>query len=110
MTAGARRVFIRLGEVPDSGRSQNHEDGHCEAGVSCYEADMRGGTIWIRSDGLDLEATRNKLAEARRQRRALFLVVGRVHGKGSDGEPVLLPESIEPLRGYSIEQVRVAGS
>lgn len=100
--------YLRLGAPPPSGRSANHEDGHCEAAVSSYEALLHGHTVWIRGDGLDLTATRNKLREAQQQERPVYVLTGRIAGSGSDGEPLLELREAKPLDGYSARSVQIA--
>jgi hypothetical protein len=109
LKASEHQIFyVRLGAPPPSGRSANHEDGHCEAAVSCYEALLRDQTVWIRGDGLDLAATRNKLREAQQQGRTVYVLTGRIVGSGSDGEPLLELHAAKLLDGYSARSVQVA--
>ncbi|MCC6468831.1 MAG: hypothetical protein IT563_10965 [Alphaproteobacteria bacterium] len=104
--AADKRFFLRLGPLPPEGRSQNRINGGLEAGVSCYEAVLCHGTIYIMADELRLEATRVKLAHARGK--DVSALAGKRRGTGSDGEPVVKVEAVKPLRGFSVGRIRVA--
>jgi hypothetical protein len=82
----ADEKFLRHGDLPESGRSFNHRDGHDEAGVSVYRL-TRVGRAWKLLDGYGAAIFAEK---------PTFVVTGKVlvddAGRdltGSDGEPLL---------------------
>lgn len=65
----------RYGKAPESGISQNYADGVAEAGLSLANIDGErecSSVIWFRD-------------------REVFSYTGILTGRGSDGEPVILP-------------------
>jgi hypothetical protein len=81
----SKLVYIRMGHPPATGRSQNGDDGTCEAGVSVYRAYQNGDRYLIDARNLDREST----CEIAFSHSPMFLAQGPVVGRGSDGEPVM---------------------
>ncbi|KQR22884.1 hypothetical protein [Deinococcus sp. Leaf326] len=79
-------VYLRLGELPEGGRSYNYREGHSEAGVSCYRAYQGKGVLYLDCvDGCDPMVMLGGSGATRKW----YIISGDVCGVGSDGEPVL---------------------
>ena len=100
--------FLRLGELPESGRSAKWKDGHTpwvslrgyEEGVSCFPASCTSGGHIL----LDLSDRLQKqfVMLVGLSGRTAYLIGGEVVGVGGDEEPVLrnayFHEALNPLR------------
>lgn len=90
----APKRWLRFGDIPASGRSKNHLTKEDEAGVSVYEA--------VEKDGVALPILPSLTASACVSlsgvlERKAHWVTGRVVGRGSDGETLLV--DAEEVRG-----------
>jgi len=78
------RTYVRLGRLPQGGRSRNHRDNYYEAGVSVYAAWMTDSTVYVDlrggvSVGVLMFSTASR-----------YEVAGvELDETGSDGEPLL---------------------
>lgn len=83
---GASPCYVRLGDLPASGRSRNHADGSNEAGVSVYHGEIlpTGEARPLPRHNAELCGLLTMLAE-----RPMYVVTGDEIGTGSDGEPLL---------------------
>lgn len=83
--AGGTQIYIRFGDIPESGCSYNHKDDHPEAGVSVYAAWLLpGNTVAIDLRGQDSLSAMFIISN-----RPACQVTGIVVATGSDGEPIL---------------------
>lgn len=85
----ASAQYVHFGRPPENGRSYDSVGDCTYAGVCCYPAILHGNRIRVIAVDLDLEATRNKLDQCRRENRPVYLLLGEVIGFGRDGEPIL---------------------
>lgn len=81
-------IFVRFGELPDSGRSKNYLTGELELGVSCYMALCKGSLVRVILPSVN---TKGLVSLSGVNNRPAYEVVGDVIGVGSDGEPLLHP-------------------
>ena len=83
----AKKIFIRSGKAPKSGKSRNFKDNSLEAGVSVYPAYKAGGKIIIDVRELDLASSMFILTRGA----DFYQIFGTELGvKGSDNEPLLI--------------------
>lgn len=96
-------LFIRFGELPQSGKSRNHLTEQDEAGVSVYEAvERKDGRIQVLLPRLDYSAC---VSLSGCIDRPAFIVHGEIVGYGSDGEPLL--RDCRVVRAIAKEELRV---
>lgn len=85
--ASGKDVFVRYGNIPESGRSYDNVSGSYEDGVSVFKGRiLPNGKILIRPDNHVDTTTFHALSESGRP---LFVIEGEEIGIGADGEPVL---------------------
>lgn len=82
---GEDGLYIRIGELPEGGRSTNWATGEQERGVSAYEAVYDPVAGAYEAHG----ALPGALVQAAVSGRDAYLVGGREVGRGSDGEPLV---------------------
>ena len=88
------KKYIRIGEVPESGRSsiwRGEQIVGTEAGVSCYNCCKIAGKYRVVVPLISERATQTLygLAYSIRQGAKVYLVTGKFIGYGSDNEPIL---------------------
>lgn len=93
------RVFLRFGDLPASGRSENFDTGELEAGVSVWaaewDADEQHVVVYVADQ--PAAASLGHLSD-----RPAYLVTGTVVGRGSDGEPLLSDATAVPVEPAEI--------
>ena len=99
--------FVHFGKPPADGRSYDSIGDCTYLGLCCYPAILVGRRIRLLALDLDLEATRNKLREAQREGRPIYLVIGEMVGFGRDGEPIVTVDDAIHLADCSISEVEV---
>jgi len=82
-------VYIRFGDVPESGRSVSAIDGRTEAGVSVYEATIESVPADVDEPGMFCPFGPKLLQVILLAQRETYLVTGTEVGRGTDGEPLL---------------------
>jgi hypothetical protein len=85
--AGAERGHVRMGDLPEGGRSRNKATGCCEAGVSVFSAEIAQNGQWrpILDTPQMLASYLSLIADDR----PAYRVYGDVIGTGGDGEPLM---------------------
>lgn len=82
---GAKEVYIRFGDIPESGQSTDWSSGRKEKGVSVFR-----GKILPNGEILPLPGTNQELGSLLTMNdRPLYVIEGEEVGTGADGEPVL---------------------
>lgn len=95
-------VYIRYGKFSRSERSFNFSTGKYERGISVYPARIENGSVrldetqfrWLYITMADMI---DENGDSLFKGRCVFALTGKEAGKGSDGEPVLMPSSIRVL-------------
>jgi len=85
LEATAKRVFVRFGTLPNSGRSYNYRDNKYESGISVFNALLlHNGQVIVKPNTNYELGSLFTLMD-----RDAYIVEGEVIGTGSDGEPLL---------------------
>ena len=101
----SKKVFIRFGDIPDGGRSKNHRDDYFENGVSVYEAlDHGKGKFEVRP------TVSYMLSGPGFHDRPLYVVSGKVIGRGSDGEATISPTQAKKVTNWNVFHVALGWS
>ena len=89
----AEKIYIRFGDLPPNGKSMDHRDKIYEAGVSVFEAELaKDGSYRIIPTNYNQVETLHGV-----KHRKAYRIFGEVVGKGGDGEPVVVVESVVEL-------------
>lgn len=89
-------VYVRFGNVPESGKSRNYRDDIEEPGVSCYEGRLLAdGSYFLLMNTTSLASF---VREGFMGERPAYLLRGELAGKGADGEPCVAVTSAKRIR------------
>lgn len=100
------QVFIRFGKFSRAQPSINFSNGKDERGLSVYPARLVDGVAELVDDD-QLELTAADCATVL-SGRCVFVVTGKVVGRGSDGEPLLRQVKLVPC-AVSIASIKKTG-
>ncbi len=100
----ARPCYVRFGEPPPDGRSRNHFDGTCEAGLSVFPAYETPDGRYVLDPGEDGDLVVTLLF-LMVLGAPPYLAVGREVGVGGSSEPLLADFTLEPIPRDSVESL-----